>query len=276
MTCLCRYSNVSRQSFYKARRIRQRKNINEQLVVTLIKRERCQLPNIGIRKLKYLLDGELKANNVHIGRDLLFRVARKHGLLIKRKRRYARTTYSRHGMRTYPNLLKKTKIIAPNQAWVSDITYIRTDEGFVYLSLITDRFSRKIVGYDVGDNLEATGCMKALKMAFKQLPPKYSLIHHSDRGSQYCCYAYINMLKARKVKVSMTEENHCYENSVAERVNGILKHEFYLKDPFKKKSHVRIMVKEVIHLYNTRRPHVALGYATPEEVHLRANSYCYA
>jgi len=191
---------------------------------------------------------------------------------VKRKRCYKRTTYSRHGLRTYPNLLKMSEIDEPNQAWVSDITYIRTNEGFVYLALVTDRYSRKIVGYDVGDNLEATGCMRALKMALKQLPKRHSLIHHSDRGSQYCCYDYINMLRARKIKISMTEENHCYENSVAERVNGILKHEFYLKETFQKKQQVRVIVKEIVHLYNNRRPHLALNYATPEQIHSKIKS----
>ena len=234
------------------------------------------MPKLGIRKLHILLKEELKENNIEVGRDLLFTIAKKHDLLIKKKRSYKRTTYSRHGLRTYSNILKTVTLDGPNQAWVSDITYIRTCEGFVYLALITDRYSRKIVGYDVGDNLEAIGCIRALKMAFRQLPKMHSLIHHSDRGSQYCCYDYINMLRARNVKISMTEENHCYENSAAERVNGILKHEFYLKETFKKKRQVRLIVKEVVNLYNSRRPHVALGYATPEEVHSRSNSFCFA
>lgn len=158
------------------------------------------MPKLGIRKLYKLIKEELKNNQIDIGRDLLFSIAKKHSLLIKKKRCYKRTTYSRHGLRTYPNLLKSTDLSEPNQAWVSDITYIRTREGFVYLALITDRYSRKIVGYNVGDNLEAIGCMRALRMAFKQLPNIHSLIHHSDRGSQYCCYDYINMLRAKKVK----------------------------------------------------------------------------
>ena len=234
------------------------------------------MPKLGIRKLYKLINEELKTNKIDIGRDLLFSIAKKHSLLIKKKRCYKRTTYSRHGLRTYPNLLKSTDLSESNQAWVSDITYIRTREGFVYLALITDRYSRKIVGYNVGDNLEAIGCMRALRMAFKQLPKIHSLIHHSDRGSQYCCYDYINMLRAKKVKISMTEENHCYENSAAERVNGILKHEFYLKETFQKKKQVKIIVKEIIHLYNSRRPHVALNYATPEDVHSKRVDYCYA
>lgn len=249
--------------------------MNEQFVVNLIKRERSLMPKLGIRKLYKILKTELKNNHIDIGRDLLFSIAKKHHLLVKRKRCYKRTTYSRHGLRTYPNLLKYADLCGSNQAWVSDITYIRTLEGFVYLALITDRYSRKIVGYDVGDNLEAIGCMRALKMAFRQLPKKHSLIHHSDRGSQYCCYDYINMLRIKKVQISMTEENHCYENSAAERVNGILKHEFYLKETFQKKKQVRKIVKQIIQLYNIRRPHVALDYATPEEVHSRKkDSYC--
>jgi transposase InsO family protein len=162
------------------------------------------------------------------------------------------------------------ELTASHQALVSDITYIRTDIGFVYLALVMDAYSRKIVGYDCSDSLEAEGCLRALDQALKQLPAGRQVVHHSDRGSQYCCYAYVDKLKAAGVQVSMTEKNHCYENAQAERLNGILKYEYGLKETFKDKNQAYAAVVQAIDLYNTRRPHQALNYAIPAEVHSEA------
>ena len=157
-------------------------------------------------------------------------------------------------------------VTAPNQVWVSDITYIRTVSGFCYLALITDMYSRKIVGYDISDSLELTGCLRALKLALRQARPAAGLVHHSDRGVQYCSNQYVNELKKRKIRISMTEENHCYENAIAERVNGILKDEFYLDQCFFDTRYAIKATKNAIYIYNNKRLHLSLGYKTPNMV----------
>ncbi|MFC0879021.1 IS3 family transposase, partial [Saccharicrinis sp. FJH2] len=157
-------------------------------------------------------------------------------------------------------------VTAPNQVWVSDITYIRTINGFCYLALITDMFSRKIVGYDISDSLELAGCLRALKRAIKQARPKAGLVHHSDRGIQYCSNQYVEQLNKQQIKISMTEENHCYENAIAERVNGILKDEFYLDQTFFSKKIASKATHNAIYIYNNKRLHISLGYKTPNMV----------
>ncbi len=154
--------------------------------------------------------------------------------------------------------------------WVSDITYIRTVKGFCYLALITDLYSRKIVGYDISDSLELTDCLRALKSALRHARPASGLIHHSDRGVQYCSHQYVNELKKRGIKISMTEENHCYENAVAERVNGILKDEFYLDQCFSNTANAKKATKNAIEIYNYKRLHVSLGYKTPQKLFEKA------
>ena len=223
---------------------------------------------MGGRKLLVKIEKELRKQGVTIGRDRFFRFLKEEGLLVKRRRRKPYTTDSRHGLPTYPNKFKQRSFTAPNQAWVSDITYIRTQDGFAYLSLITDAYSRKIVGYNISNNMKAKGPMQALRMAFRQLPSGApGPIHHSDRGSQYCSKDYIKLLESRGCKISMTEDNHCYENAMAERVNGILKYEYGLKETFLNKKYARIACRQAIRLYTTDRPHMALNMATPQEVH---------
>ena len=225
-------------------------------------------PKLGTRKLLYELKSKLSESEISIGRDSFFSLLRSSGMLIKNKRRYKRTTYSDHGYRFYPNLKQHMDIKLPNTVWVADITYISVIKGrFVYLALLTDSCSRKIVGYYVGESLEAIGAMNALKMAFKQLPKGKEVVHHSDRGIQYCCNAYKSLLATRGAVISMTEQNHCYENSQAERVNGILKHEYGLDEKFKDINQVRTVVKQVVNLYNYSRPHLALDYKYPADVH---------
>lgn len=173
-------------------------------------------------------------------------------------------------MPVYPNRLKQAVLTGPNQAWVSDITYLRTRHGFMYLSLVMDAFSRKIVGYNCSNRLESEGALRALSMALAQLPAGADMIHHSDQGCQYCSGRYIERLAGRKIKISMTQENHCYENSRAERLNGILKQEYGLGMVFLRKADVLTAVWEAVQLYNNRRPHVALDYRIPGEVHAAA------
>jgi len=187
-------------------------------------------------------------------------------MLVKPKKASCKTTDSYHQFHTYNNLVKDMQVTAPNQVWVSDITYIRTVNGFCYLALITDMYSRKIVGYDISDSLELAGCLRALKLALKAARPAVGLVHHSDRGIQYCSNAYVNELKKRHIKISMTEENHCYENAIAERVNGILKDEFYLDQCFFDTAHASVATRNAIDIYNHKRLHLSLGYKTPNRV----------
>jgi len=208
---------------------------------------------------------------IHIGRDVFFSLLRNHGLLIhRRKSRRPRTTDSRHHFRRYPNCFKDVSLTGAHQAWVCDLTYVRTDEGFLYVSLISDAWSRKIVGYEGAESLEASGCVKALRMALRQLPSGMHPIHHSDRGIQYCCWEYVDCLESRQILISMTEEDHCYENAQAERLNGILKQEYGLSETFRNRDQAREILREAVALYNTRRPHISLTYQMPSQVHQSA------
>ena len=261
---------MSRQNYYKQRYQRRRREIDEELILSLVRRERAVQPQLGTRKLLHILGGELKSAGVSVGRDRFFSILSRSSLLIERRLRGHRTTDSRHRFRVYGNLLKDLVLTSPHQALVSDITYIRTDEGFMYLSLVMDAYSRAVVGYDCSDNLEAEGTLRSLSMALSGLPGGSDTIHHSDRGSQYCSGAYVEKLRRRGLRISMTEENHCYENSQAERLNGILKQEYGLGGRFRRKSDVRKAVREAVTLYNFRRPHQSLGYQCPMEVHLAA------
>ncbi len=188
-------------------------------------------------------------------------------MLTLRKKTSARTTNSHHRFYKYSNIIKDMEVTKPNQVWVSDITYIRTVKGFCYLALITDMHSRKIVGYDLSDNLELNGCVRALNKAIYQARKIKQLIHHSDRGIQYCSNVYTQILQRNKINISMTEENHCYENAMAERVNGILKDEFYLDQIFTDVVHAKRAAKNAINLYNQIRLHLSLDFKTPNMIY---------
>jgi len=268
---LCEELGMSRQNYYKKRKSRDRKRINEKLLVELVRRERRRHPRMGTRKLLRLVSPYLPHLGFSLGRDRLFEVLRRHGLLIRRRRRGVRTTNSRHHFQIHSNLVKDEVLNRPNQAWASDITYLEIKgDKHAYLALVTDMWSRKVVGYDLDTSLEATGAVRALKMAIRQRPKGLDLIHHSDRGTQYCCHRYTDLLKKHGVAISMTEENHCYENALAERLNGILKQEYGLKHVFASVEDARKAVEQAIVLYNNYRPHLSLNYATPEEVHSAA------
>jgi len=258
---------MSRQNYYATRRRRQRQAVDAGLIVSLVQRERRQQPRLGGRKLLHVLGPEMDENDVRIGRDRFFDTLREHGMLVERKRGQAKTTNSRHSLPVFRNLVAGRELTAPNEVWVSDLTYIRTTQGFMFCSLITDKFSRKIVGAHIGDSLEAEGCIRALDGALNDLPADRFPIHHSDRGCQYCCHAYVDRLEARGLVVSMTEALHCYENALAERVNGILKQEYELDRTFKTKAQAILAFRQAVRLYNHRRPHLALKYRTPAEVH---------
>ncbi len=203
-----------------------------------------------------------------MGRDALFDHLRQCDQLIKPRRNYVVTTRSSHRFRVYKNLITDLKVNHAHQLWVSDITYLRTQEGFCYLALITDAGSRKIVGFDVSDSMELSGCLRALQMALKQLPSNYSLIHHSDRGFQYCSKAYTHCLQQHGITISMAEKGNCYQNAMAERINGILKNEFFLDQKFKSVQQAARVTQNCIQLYNSIRPHYGLSFMTPEQKHL--------
>jgi len=261
---------MSRQNYYKSRKQRIREQIEETFILSLVHGERAIQPRLGGRKLLHMLAEEFKRNGVYIGRDRFFSLLSSNGLLIKHRAKSCRTTNSRHWFEVYNNLLKDACICGPCQAVVSDITYIRTDEGFMYLSLVMDAYSRAILGYDCSNSLEVEGCLRSITMALKHLRDSCGVIHHSDRGIQYCSTEYIKRLKLSGFRISMTEENHCYENSKAERLNGILKDEYGLSASFLSKSDARSAVAEAVMLYNYRRPHQRLGYRYPMEVHSAA------
>jgi len=244
--------------------------VDEGLIVSLVKQERYQQPRMGGRKLYHVLKGKMGESGIKIGRDRFFCMLRRQGLTVPRLPRTPRTTQSRHALPVFNNLTVDTEVTQPDQVWVSDLTYLRTEEGFDYLAIIMDRYSRKIVGYHCGDTLETISCLQALEKALKNLSPGAAPIHHSDRGSQYCSHAYVERLWKNGFQVSMTQENHCYENAHAERVIGILKQEYGLRMTYRSREQVRKAVDQAIRLYNNRRPHTSLNYKTPAMVHGQA------
>jgi putative transposase len=271
VAAVCRRLGMSRQNYYARHRRRQRRRVDGQLVAGLVQRERRLQPRLGTRKLYHLLKPELEQAGVRLGRDRMFEELRERGLLLEPlPAEYPRTTQSYHNLPVFRNVVKDLEVKAPNEVWVSDLTYLRTREGYLYLALITDKYSRKIVGWNVGDNLEAVGCMRALERALENLPSPSRPIHHSDQGSQYCCHEYVRRLEERGLPVSMTESNHCAENALAERMNGILKQEYGLGTEFHSKAIAHTVVRQSIELYNTRRPHSALGNRFPAQVHQAA------
>lgn len=222
---------------------------------------------VGGKKLHNAIKPKLAVSGVQLGRDRLFDILRKHGLLVKQKRRFCKTTYSRHPYAIAPNRIKNLEISRPNQVFVSDITYISLRQKFCYLFLVTDLFSRKIVGYSLSSKLTHQGAISALEMATMPLKTTAGLIHHSDRGCQYCCHDFMAVLTKKGVLSSMTDEAHCYQNAVAERVNGILKLEYYLDSTFKNKEQAQVSVQDAIAIYNSERTHWSLNLRTPNQVY---------
>jgi len=262
---------MSRQNYYARHRHRQRRAVDAELVIGLVRQERQKQTRLGTRKLYYLLKPQLEKAGVRMGRDRMFEELRKKNLLLEPEpAAYPHTTQSSHNLPVFGNVIKDREVTTPNQVWVSDITYLRTREDFVYLALITDKFSRKIVGWHAGESLEAIGCVRALERALAELPAGCKPIHHSDQGSQYCCHEYIGRLQKSGLGISMTETNHCAENALAERVNGILKQEYGLGAELPSKAVAYQAVAEGIKLYNTRRPHQSLRYRIPAQVHAAA------
>lgn len=228
---------------------------------------RKQLPRLGTRKLYHLLEKDFKAEQLRIGRDKLFALLREENLLIVRKRKYIKTTNSKHWMYKYRNLVKGIIAQRPEQIWVADITYLTGTEGTCYLHLITDAYSKKIMGYSLSKDLAATSTIVALQMALKNRTYQTSIIHHSDRGLQYCSASYVRLLEQNNFQISMTEDGNPYDNAVAERVNGILKEEFELAETRTDLESSRALTRQSIELYNTLRPHLSCHLLTPEQMH---------
>lgn len=228
------------------------------------------LPRVGTRKLYHLIRPSLASAGVKLGRDGLFRFLRQCHLLIRPKRSYTKTTYSKHWMKKYPNLFADMTLKRPEQAIVSDITYVQSDEGVHYLSLVTDAYSRKIMGYELSHEMKAKDTVKALHQAIRNRVSNNALIHHSDRGSQYCSSLYQASLAKAGIRPSMTDGYDCYQNALAERINGILKQEFLIHR-YASFKELKQVISESIAIYNNYRPHLSLGMKTPNEVHEKAS-----
>jgi putative transposase len=260
--------NYTRQAYYKQQKDRQTKHDQEAQVKALVLEKRKRLPRVGGRKLQHLIGPCLRREGIKWGRDKLFTLLREQDLLIKPRRRYVQTTHSKHWLRKYPNRAKGLAVTAPEQLWVSDITYLKTEEGNCYLTMVTDAYSRKIVGYSIADNMEAATVAQALTMAIKNRCYKNeNLVHHSDRGLQYCSREYVGLAESKHIQMSMTEASDPYENALAERMNRTIKEEFCLDHILKTKQQTYAAVKEAIWLYNHYRPHQALSLKTPNQVH---------
>jgi transposase InsO family protein len=273
VVALCELAQMTPQNYYARRSVRSRQEVDLGLALALVKAEREQQPRLGVRKLYHLIAPELRAAGVKFGRDRLFEELGKVGWLVARKpSEWPKTTQVDPNLPVFKNLIKRLTATGPNQVWVADITYIRTREGFLYLSLITDRWSRKIVGYHLGETLETQGVLKALAMALKGIKKSERPIHHSDRGCQYASHAYVRAARRAGLTMSMTEKNHSAENALAERVNGILKQEYWLDANFENGRQARQATAHGIRMYNTRRPHSALKMATPDQVHGAGNN----
>jgi putative transposase len=266
---LCLLLGYSRQSYYQGTKLHQRKAYEADLVLAEVNRHRRLQKRLGTRKLLHEMDGFLNDHGFKMGRDALFDLLREYGLLVRRRKRSGpRTTFSRHRFRRYPNIIRGFIPSGPNQLWVSDITYIRLYSGFAYLSIITDAYSRKIVGYCLRKDLSATGPLTALRMALENNPHREGLIHHSDRGIQYCCDDYISLLTENRILISMTESGDPLENPIAERVNGILKQEL-LEEQFPNLKAASGRIALACSVYNDLRPHGSIDNRKPSEMHLK-------
>lgn len=268
ISSLCTLLGYSRQNFYQTLKRAQRDELEKELIIQQVIKIRETQEKVGTRKLLIHLDPFLNQHQISIGRDCLFNLLAEYKLLVrKRKRKVPVTTFSNHWLRKYPNLIIGIVPMAAHQLWVSDITYIRHSQSqHGYLSLVTDAYSRKIVGYYLSKDLSAEGCIKALKKALAQLPTGSKLIHHSDRGCQYCSFDYVALLQDNDIRISMTQSGDPLENAIAERVNGILKQEL-LKEGFMDLSSARRAVEVAILVYNNIRLHSSIDMLTPEEAH---------
>lgn len=269
ITGCCRRAGISRQAYYQARKRHRERQAARKQVLAWVRAERAKHPRMGGKKLYRRLNPKMQQAGIKMGRDKLFGLLRAHGLLVRpRKQTKPRTT---NGARTrWTNQLKEASITGPNEALLADITYIRTMDGFCYLALISDKYSHKIMGWDLADSLELDGTLRALSQALEAIGSGSTPIHHSDRGSQYRSNQYLEALQAHGCTISMTEEDHCAENAQAERLNGILKDEYLLDQTFRDTAAALRAARQAINLYNNDRSHMSLNYNTPDQVHRAA------
>lgn len=270
----CAWFGITRQAYYQARRRQVVRAAEDDLLLNLVRALRYHHPRMGVRKLYHELQTQMTALGIRRGRDALFDLLRRHELLVPVKRNRRRTTFA--GKRHFPNLIADLAVTRINQVWVADITYLSTEQGFLYLALLTDVFSRFIVGFDLSASLTADGTLRALNQAIKcagEPDVKVAgLIHHSDHGMQYIARDYLDRLDGLHAAPSMGEVGNCYENALAERVNGILKIEYGLDNLFVNKGYAELAVQQAVDLYNFKRPHLSLNYQKPAEVYFRNNS----
>lgn len=268
MSLFCSLFGYTKQAYYKCNTAKGHRSAGEQQAKEAVLQIRKQMPRIGTRKLHFMLKEQFTESQIKIGRDKLFKILGKEGLLIIKRKKYTVTTNSKHWMFKYPNLIKDLRPQRPEQLWVADITYLETIDGNSYLHLITDAYSKQIMGYELCNNMEASSTLKALQMAIgRRRYPSDPLIHHSDRGLQYCSKLYVNHLLENHIQISMTENGDSYENAVAERANGILKDEFGLAEKMNDLQQAVHQAKQSIQTYNNLRPHLSCQYLTPTQMH---------
>jgi putative transposase len=264
----CRLFGMTRQAYYQHGRHAQIESIEEELIIKEVLKIREKHRLMGGRKLYGLLCPFMEEHGIKMGRDKFFDILAANRLLVRCKRRRISTTQSWHDYHKYPNLIKDFTPQSPNEVWVSDITYFYTKFGFLYISLVTDAYSHKVVGYQIADTLKGIGTLQALRMALNNIEgPVNQLIHHSDRGTQYCWKEYVGALHEKSISVSMTQTGNPRENAIAERINGIIKHEYMDFYPIKNLQQAKQALENAVNLYNTERPHLSLGMLVPENVH---------
>jgi transposase InsO family protein len=268
---LCKWFGISRQAYYKHEWNLAEDVFHHDLVLEEVKKIRQRHSRMGARKLQEMLRPFMLEHGIKMGRDAFFELLATYGMLIRIRRRNIRTTFSNHWLRKYPNLIIDFVPSKPNELWVSDISHWKTSDNLFYLHLITDAYSRKIVGFQVSVTLMGSETIKALKMALRELKNSYKggfqLIHHSDRGTQYCANSYVNLLKKKQIRISMTQNGDPLENAIAERVNGIIKEEYLLNYQCDNINDAKKLLAKAVSLYNEERPHSSIGNHTPQFVH---------
>lgn len=265
---LCSWFGVSRQAYYQSKNRVLRELVEQEIILSKVQEIRQNHKRLGGRKLFSKLEGFISDHQIKMGRDAFFDLLRDNRLLVRKRKRYHVTTNSNHWMRKHPNLIRDIEPMGPNHVWVSDITYWKTKGGHYYISFITDAYSRKIVGYHVAKTMEAIESVAALKVALKGLDAQVSgLIHHSDRGSQYCSAKYVELLNKNDIQISMTENGDPLENAIAERLNGIIKGEYLVDYLVNSIAEAKRVLEAVVSLYNEERPHSSVSNLTPSAVH---------
>jgi putative transposase len=264
---LCALFGYSRQAYYDWVGRKEEESIEEALIVDLVKHIRIDIPRVGTRTLHFMLQGQWQDQGIKCGRDRLMDILRERNMLIRPKRKYTKTTDSDHDLEKHPNLVTSWKVDGPEKLWVSDLTYIRVRDRWCYVIFITDAYSHKIMGYQVDDNMKATMCLKALEMAIANRTNHGTLIHHSDRGVQYCSKLYVDRLKKAELNISMTQNGDPLENCVAERVNGIFKGIYNMDRVFDSLEQAQQAIAGMVHSYNNVRPHSSCDMLTPAKAH---------